>query len=67
MNSVGSANTNSNYIRKSPGYDPKAPLIPRHEGDIDPLYNEVQRLKEQEGMSDEEAVNKILRDAGEIP
>jgi hypothetical protein len=41
--------------------------MPRHQGDIEPLYNEVQRLKEQQGLTDEEAVNKILRDAGEIP
>ncbi|MDQ3750412.1 MAG: hypothetical protein M3367_15565 [Acidobacteriota bacterium] len=55
------------YKRTSPEYDPKAPLLPRGKGDIEPLYNEVQRLKKQHGMTDKEAVDKILRDAGEIP
>lgn len=57
----------SSYQRTRPGYDPNAPLLPRGEGDIEPLYNEVQRLKEQQGLTDAEAVDKILRDAGEIP
>lgn len=59
--------SDSTYERTRPGYDPNAPLLPREKGDIEPLYNEVQRLKEQEGMTDKEAVDKILRDAGEIP
>jgi uncharacterized protein YraI len=62
-----SSRPDSTYQRTSPGYDPDAPQLPRHKGDIEPLYNEVQRLKEQQGMTDKEAVNKILRDAGEIP
>jgi len=58
---------NSNYQRTRPDYDANAPLLPRHKGDIEPVYNEVQRLKKERGMTDAEAVNKILRDAGEIP
>lgn len=30
------------------------------------LYDEVQRLKQQEGLTDREAVRKILREMGEI-
>ncbi len=66
-NTTSNTSANSNYKRTRPSYDPNAPLLPRPKSDIEPLYNEVQRLKEQEGMTDEEAVNKILRDAGEIP
>lgn len=66
-NSVGTPGSDDSYTRTSPGYDPKAPLLPRSKGDVEPLYNGVQRLKEQQGMTDKEAVNKILRDAGEIP
>lgn len=62
-----SSRPGSGYKRTTPDYDPNAPLMPRHEGDIEPLYNEVQRLKEQKGMTDAEAVDKLLRDAGEIP
>lgn len=58
--------TGKEYQRTSPGYDPEAPLLPRHKGDMEPVYNEVQRLKGRYGMTDEEAVEKILRDAGEI-
>ena len=59
--------SSGSYERTSPGYDSRAPLLPRYKGDVEPLYNEVQRLKERQGMTDAEAVDKILRDAGEIP
>ncbi len=42
-------------------------MVLRPKGGIEPLYNEVERLKKERGMTDKEAVDKILRDAGEIP
>lgn len=59
---------NPNYKRTQSGYDSNAPLMPRDKGDIEPLYNEVQRRKELYGVSDEEAVKQIVEeyeDAGE--
>jgi hypothetical protein len=53
---------NPSYERTRPDYDPDAPLLPRHQGDIEPLYNEVQRRKEEQGISDREAVNQILEE-----
>ena len=66
-NTFSTSTYNSNYQHTPPSYNTNAPLLPRHKGDIEPLYNEVQRLKREHGMTDAEAVDKVLRDAGEIP
>lgn len=50
------------YQRTSPGYDANAPLLPRDKDDIEPLYNEVQRRKKEQGISDEEAVRQIIEE-----
>jgi hypothetical protein len=51
-----------NYQYRKPDYNSNAPLLPRYEGDIQPLYNEVERRKAERGISDREAVNEILRE-----
>lgn len=37
------------------------------EVDVKPLYDEVQRRVRQQGISEREAVNQILREKGEVP
>lgn len=54
--------TNSNYQRTKPGYDPNAPLLPRYKGDVEPLYNEVERRKKEQGIDDKEAVRQIIEE-----
>jgi hypothetical protein len=50
------------YRRTEPGYDANAPLLPRDKEDVEPLYNEVQRRKKEQGISDEEAVRQIIEE-----
>ncbi|HEV7736902.1 MAG TPA: hypothetical protein VGO47_05960, partial [Chlamydiales bacterium] len=54
--------TNGNYQRTKPGYDPNAPLLPRYKGDVEPLYNEVERRKKEQGIDDKEAVRQIIEE-----
>lgn len=65
-NSESGKNGNVNH-HISPISNSKASLNPQIKEAIKILYNEVQRLKEQEGLTDEEALKKILREAGKIP
>ncbi|MBX7172773.1 MAG: SH3 domain-containing protein [Pyrinomonadaceae bacterium] len=47
---------------------PNLPSSPKNDDiDIAPLYNEVQRRKAEQGITDEEAVRQILQEKGEIP
>jgi hypothetical protein len=48
--------------RTEPGYDANAPLLPRDKNDVEPLYNEVERRKKEQGISDEEAVRQIIEE-----
>jgi hypothetical protein len=57
-----SASGGSDYRRTRPGYDANAPLLPRDKDDIEPLYNEVERRKKEQGISDEEAVRQIMEE-----
>src|SRR5438270_13020686 len=50
------------YRRTRPGYDANAPLLPRDKDDVEPLYNEVERRKKEQGISDEEAVRQIMEE-----
>lgn len=50
------------YRRTGPGYDANAPLLPRDKNDIEPLYNEVERRKKEQGISDAEAVRQIIEE-----
>jgi hypothetical protein len=62
-----SKSSDSTYQRTKPGYDPDAPLVPRYKGDIEPLYNEVERRKLGRGISDEQAVKEILEESERRP
>lgn len=63
LSSPSSTTGGNNYERTNPGYDPNAPLLPRHKGDVEPLYNEVQRRKSEQGISDKEAVRQIVEES----
>jgi len=57
-----SASGGGDYRRTRPGYDANAPLLPRDKDDVEPLYNEVERRKKEQGISDEEAVRQIMEE-----
>jgi hypothetical protein len=57
-----SAGGGRDYRRTEPGYDADAPLLPRDKDDVGPLYNEVERRKKEQGISDKEAVRQIIEE-----
>lgn len=66
-NTFSNSTYNSNYQPAQPSYNANDSLLPENKENIKPLYDEVQRLKKEHGMTDREAINKILREAGETP
>lgn len=65
-NSESGKNGNVNY-RISQNSNSNSSLSPQIKEAIEILSKEVKRLNKQEGLTDEEALKKILREAGKIP